>query len=91
MNEHTGLPWVNPAYTRRDGHNACWIMDGSKSPKAVCRCFGPHAAEHAAYIKLACNAHKKLLAACEGLGSGAWGISDECGKAVAAAIAAATP
>ena len=53
--EHTKLPWHNPKYTRRDGNNACWVMDGGKRPEAICRCCGPNAEANAAYIVLACK------------------------------------
>lgn len=65
MTEQIKLPWVNPPYTRRDGHNACWVMDGAKRPKAICRCFGPHGAVKAAQIVREHNAHDALVAACE--------------------------
>ena len=58
--EHTELPWHNPKYTRRDGNNACWIMDGGKRPKAICRCCEPNAEEHAAYIVRACKAFSAM-------------------------------
>ncbi len=54
--EHTELPWHNPKCTRRDGNNACWIMDGGKRPKAICRCCGPNAEANAEYIVRACKA-----------------------------------
>ena len=63
--EHTELPWNNPKYTRRDGNNACWIMDGGKRPKAICRCCGPNAEANAEYIVRACNAFPALQVAVE--------------------------
>ena len=47
------------------------------------------AVKHCELAVLAVNAHDALVSACEGLGSGAWGISDECGMAVKAALALA--
>ena len=63
--EHTELPWNNPKYTRRDGNNACWIMDGGKRPKAICRCCGPNAEANAEYVVRACNAFPAMEALVE--------------------------
>lgn len=34
----------------------------------------------------ACNCHEGFVKACEMLGTGVWGISDECGKAIDAIL-----
>lgn len=60
--EHTN--WTVPLWTRRDGKNRCWVMQGKTS---ICHCFGkPKTAEaRAKRIALCRNSHDGLVEACK--------------------------
>ncbi len=52
--------WKVPLWTRRDGDNRCWVMQGKT---AICRCFGkPKTAETNAHLIASAP---KLLKACK--------------------------
>ena len=48
MSDFTKDKWTVPLYTRRDGNNRCWVMQGKTS---ICRTFGkPKIAEANAHL-----------------------------------------